>query len=278
VVGAADAPYRVEIAESPAAWTPLLTAAAGDPGPHLDGSARQSRGRLYRAVQVDDPDALPGDHIATSEGDVLVHPLYHASFLLQWNGLTIYSDPDSPADYTGLSGADMILISHGHGDHFDETAIARVLQTNTVILAPSAVHATMNPTVRARATIMSNGDIQQVHGITIRAVPAYNANHPVGAGNGYLMDIGDTTFYISGDTGPTAEMRALQDVDVAFLCMNIPFTMTVDQAASAVRDFQPDVLYPYHYRNSDGTFADLERLKSLLGDDIGTEVRVRDWY
>jgi L-ascorbate metabolism protein UlaG (beta-lactamase superfamily) len=115
-------------------------------------------------------------------------------------------------------------------------------------------------------------------GMTIEAVPAYNDNHPRGNGNGYVVTIGGKRIYISGDTGNTPEMRALPNIDVAFLCVNLPFTMSVTDAAGALRAFRPRVVYPYHYRNSGGTFSDLEALRQMIGTDLGIELRARRWY
>ena len=109
-------------------------------------------------------------------------------------------------------------------------------------------------------------------------MPAYNANHPKGSGNGYLVTLGGKRLYVSGDTGDIAEMRALADIDVAFVCMNVPYTMTVAQAVSAVREFQPRIVYPYHYRNQGNALSDVDSFKRQVGTDLGIEVRLRKWY
>ena len=109
-------------------------------------------------------------------------------------------------------------------------------------------------------------------------MPAYNSNHPLGTGNGYVLTIGGKRIYMSGDTGDITEMRLLPNIDVAFVCMNVPFTMNITNAASAVRDFRPKVIYPYHYKNQDGTFADLNEFKRRVAQDLGIEVRLRKWY
>jgi L-ascorbate metabolism protein UlaG (beta-lactamase superfamily) len=136
----------------------------------------------------------------------------------------------------------------------------------------------MTTTLKGLTTIMTNGASTSAMGVTIDAIPAYNANHPLGTGNGYILTIGDKRIYMSGDTGNIAEMRALTNIDVAFVCMNVPFTMSVDQAVIAVRAFQPKVIYPYHFRNQDGTFANLDTFKQMVGHDLGIEVRARTWY
>jgi L-ascorbate metabolism protein UlaG (beta-lactamase superfamily) len=169
-------------------------------------------------------------------------------------------------------------VSHTHGDHFNASTIGFVRANDGVIIAPQAVYNQMSATLRAATIVLPNNRSTNVLGMTIEAVPAYNQNHPVGSGNGYVVTIGGKRFYMAGDTGDTPEMRALQNIDVAFLCMNIPFTMNVTSAASAARAFRPRVLYPYHYRNQDGSFANLNQLKTLIGRDHPIEVRVRDWY
>jgi L-ascorbate metabolism protein UlaG (beta-lactamase superfamily) len=127
-------------------------------------------------------------------------------------------------------------------------------------------------------TVLTNGAATEIAGVAVTAVPAYNANHPKGAGNGYVLTLGGRRIYFSGDTEDIPEMRALENIDVAFVCMNLPFTMTVAKASSAVRAFRPRVVYPYHYRNSDGTFADLNAFRRQVGTDLGVEVRLRKWY
>jgi L-ascorbate metabolism protein UlaG (beta-lactamase superfamily) len=195
--------------------------------------------------------------------------MFHATAVLEWNGKMIYNDPDDDtayaATYLGLPKADLILVSHSHGDHFSASKIDAVRGPAAVIIAPQSVYNGLSPTA-------------SVQGLTVEAVPAYNANHPRPTCNGYVLTIGGKRLYFSGDTGDIPEMRTLSDIDVAFLCMNVPFTMTVDQAAAAVRVFRPRVVYPYHYRNQDGTFANLNRFKSLVGIDLGVEVRLRKWY
>jgi L-ascorbate metabolism protein UlaG (beta-lactamase superfamily) len=171
------------------------------------------------------------------------------------------------------------LISHEHGDHLDAAAITAVKQSGTVIIASAAVynHASMAPH-RGQTIVLANGSATNVLGIEIESVPAYNLTgqtiyHTKGHGNGYVLTIGGKRIYASGDTQDVPEMRALANIDVAFVCMNLPFTMTVEAAASAVREFRPRVVYPYHYSSSD-----VNRFKQLVGTDLGIEVRLRPWY
>jgi L-ascorbate metabolism protein UlaG (beta-lactamase superfamily) len=136
----------------------------------------------------------------------------------------------------------------------------------------------MASTFRNNTIVLTNGASTNVLGIHIEAVPAYNANHALGSGNGYVLTIGGKRLYMAGDTGNTPEMRALTNIDVAFLCMNLPFTMSVSDATNAVRAFRPKVVYPYHYRNQGGDTANAATFKQWLGTDLGVEVRLRKWY
>jgi L-ascorbate metabolism protein UlaG (beta-lactamase superfamily) len=237
--------------------------------------------RYYRAQQLSGANIITGDHLVTTNGDVVFHPIFHASFVMTWNGLIIYNDPDSPTTlYTGLPKADLILISHDHGDHFDTTALNILTNPTTVIIAPQAVYTAMGTGLRALTTVLTNNTTTNVLGMRIDAIPAWNPTyHAQGRGNGYVLTIGGRRIYMAGDTGDIAEMRALTNIDVAFVCINSPYTMTVSQAVSAVRQFRPRVVYPYHFRNGDNvTFADLNSFKQQVGSDVGVEVRIRKWY
>ncbi len=271
--------YRLHVSSNLATWETLFTAPRQS-NQYVDGGAVYRTNRFYSLQEVTGTNFLAGDHFATTNGDVVVRPVTHASFVMRWNDMMIYNDPDlGAALYSAFPRANLILVSHSHGDHFDEATINGVRATNVVIIAPQAVFNGINSaTLRAATTVLRNGDSTNVNGVLIEAVPAYNGNHTQGSGNGYVVTIGGKRFYMSGDTGDIPEMRALQNIDVAFLCMNVPFTMTVTAAASAVRDFRPRILYPYHYRNQDNSFANLTELKRLIGTEHGVEVRVRKWY
>ena len=272
--------HRVDTATNLPAWSPLWTFPSGATSlQHTDSAAPYLPLRFYRAQQVAGTNALVGDHLATTNGDVLIRPIRHASFVLSWNGKMIYNDPVGAAsNYAGLPRADLILVSHTHSDHFLATTIDAVRGSNVVIVAPQAVFNSLSAPLRAFTTILTNGATANVLGLRVDAVPAYNANHARGTGNGYVLTIGGRRLYMSGDTGDTPEMRALPDIDVAFLCMNLPFTMSVTDAASATRAFRPKVVYPYHFQNQDSTFSDLNDFKRRVGQDLGIEVRLRKWY
>jgi L-ascorbate metabolism protein UlaG (beta-lactamase superfamily) len=223
---------------------------------------------------------LTGDRVPTKEGDLVIHPINHATLALGWKKLTLYVDPvGGAARFDGLPRPDLILITHEHGDHLNVDTLKAVAGEKTVLFAPAAVAAQLPDGLRQRTTILTNGQTAALLGIPIEAVPAYNITpdrtkfHPKGKGNGYVLTLGGKRVYISGDTEDIPEMRALKNIDIAFLCINQPYTMTVEQAASAVRQFRPKIVYPYHYRGSD-----LDKFKKLVGDDVGVEIRLRDWY
>jgi L-ascorbate metabolism protein UlaG (beta-lactamase superfamily) len=214
--------------------------------------------------------------IPTSAGPVKITPLYHASTLIEAGGKTIYLDPAKPAKLSGLPKADLILITDIHGDHMDPASIKEVSKAETEILAPPAVVQTVTA-----AKPMGNGETKNWQGWTIDAVPAYNLKrgpapgklfHDKGRGNGYVLTYGGKRLYFSGDTEGVPEMRALKNIDVAFVCMNLPYTMPPDEAADAVKTFHPKIVIPYHYRGSDlSVFT-----KGLEG--TGIEVRLLEWY
>ncbi|MCI0747702.1 MAG: MBL fold metallo-hydrolase [Verrucomicrobia subdivision 3 bacterium] len=271
--------FRIDRTTNLLGWNGLLTLTSTGNNQHADSGAPYRQAGVYRAFELGVTNALTGDHLNTTNGDVTIHPIRHASFVMSWNGLIIYNDPDSPTNlYTGLPKADLILVSHDHGDHFD-TAALDVLRTNTtIIIAPQAVYNSMGAPLRALTGILTNNMTTNLLGLRIDAIPAYNANHPLGRGNGYVVTIGGRRIYMSGDTGDIPETRALPEIDVAFLCMNLPFTMSVTQAVGVVRQFRPRVVYPYHFQNMGGTFGDLNYFKRQVGTDVGVEVRIRKWY
>jgi L-ascorbate metabolism protein UlaG (beta-lactamase superfamily) len=224
--------------------------------------------------------ALTGDRIATSSGPLVIHPVNHASFLLGWNGKVIYVDPvGGPERYSGLPRPDLILITDIHGDHMHPATLAGLVGEHTPIIAPAAVREALPADLQAAVRPLANGETTTLAGVRIEATPMYNTTperlkfHAKGRGDGYVLTLGGKRIYVAGDTEPTPEMLALKAIDVAFIPMNLPYTMTPQQAAEAVRTFKPRIVYPYHSRGSDvGEFA------RLVGTDAGVEVRLRDWY
>lgn len=218
----------------------------------------------------------PVDTFRTKSGPVKLTVIRHASLMLEAGGQVVHVDPWSQGNYDGLPPADLILLTDIHGDHLDPKALARVKKASTVIIAPPAAAETVKD-----ATVLRNGESKTVGKWKIEAVPMYNEKrgpapgklfHDKGRGNGYVVTYGGMRFYISGDTEGTPEMRALKNIDVAFLCMNLPYTMPPEEAAAAAKAFHPKVVYPYHYRGSDVKAFE----KALAGS--GIEVRLRDWY
>ncbi len=217
------------------------------------------------------------DVLHTEEGELKIRPILHGSLMLEFRGKVIHVDPWSRGTYAGLPKADLILITDIHPDHMDRAMVEQLKKDTTVILAPAAVAETIR-----EAQIIRNGESKTVDGITVEAVPMYNLvrgpnpgqlYHTKGRGNGYVLTLGGKRVYISGDTECVPEIKALKGIDVAFLCMNLPFTMPPEEAAECVKAFRPKIVYPYHYRNSD-----LNIFVNALKDESGIEVRVRSWY
>nr|WP_111301555.1 MBL fold metallo-hydrolase [Paracoccus saliphilus] len=224
--------------------------------------------------------AAPQEHRHPVEGgEVVIHPVSHASMVLETPAGVIMVDPVGGAEaYADLPAPDLILITHEHGDHYDQPTLDALPEVP--IIANQAVHDMLPQAMQARSTVMANGDTREALGIQIEAIPAYNITedrlqyHPEGRDNGYILTLGGKRFLIAGDTEDTPELRALSDIHVAFLPMNLPYTMTVQQAAEAVAAFTPDVVYPYHHRDSD-----LDEFTRLVNEGgSGTEVVVAEWY
>jgi L-ascorbate metabolism protein UlaG (beta-lactamase superfamily) len=282
LAGSAGEYYRWDVSENLLHWQPLVTWLSQGSDLHTDSAAPYHTSRFYAAVALSSPPLLTGDHLVTAEGLMVIQPVNHATLVLEHGGTMIYVDPVGGASQFGdLPRADLILITHSHGDHLNSATVDAVRGSGAAIVAPSAVYGGLNAAQRPLTTVLANGASASLKGITIDAVPAYNLTagyHPQGVGNGYVLTIGGKRVYIAGDTEDTPAMRALEGIDIAFLPLNMPYTMTVAKGVSAVREFRPKVVYPYHYRNQDGTFADLSAFKEQVGTDLGIEVRLREWY
>jgi L-ascorbate metabolism protein UlaG (beta-lactamase superfamily) len=225
---------------------------------------------------------MEGDVYPLAEGEIVIHPVSHASFVMKTPLWTIYVDPVGDAAlYEGLPPPHMVLITHEHPDHFDAATLAAVIPGNVPLITNPAVYDLLPDDLRARATSMGNSDKATLEGgVLIEAVPAYNTTpdrlqyHPEGRDNGYVVTVGEQRVYIAGDTEDTPEMRALTDIFIAFLPMNLPYTMTVEQAADAVAAFAPQYVYPYHYNDSD-----LDAFEAMVTESgVATEVVRGDWY
>jgi len=218
----------------------------------------------------------------TAAGPVRIVPIQHASVMLEWQGKVIYVDPVGVPYFKGMPKADLVLITHDHSDHMDPKTIALIQGPRTIFVVPPVV----KKTVTDAQVVMTNGESHTVElggvQIPIEAVPMYNMVrkrpdgeyfHPKGQGNGYILTLGGKRIYFSGDTECTPEVKALRNIDVAFLCMNLPYTMPVSEAAACVKEFRPKVVYPYHYRgqNTETFAADLKGVP-------GVEVRLRNFY
>jgi len=229
---------------------------------------------LLFAVPVSPGWAAETDVIPTSAGDLRITFVGHGTLVFAWGGKVIHVDPWTKlVDYARLPKADLILITHAHGDHLDPAAIAAIKKPGTEIVV-SRVVGDQVPGGR----VLANGETATVQGFKVEAVPAYNLvhlrgdgvpYHPKGEGNGYVITFGDTRVYVAGDTEDIPEMGNLGDIAVAFLPMNLPYTMTPQMAASAARVVHPKILYPYHFGETDTAALG----KVLTGS--GIEVRVR---
>ncbi len=216
------------------------------------------------------------DVIQTSAGDLKITFLGHGTLMLTFDGMNIHVDPFSKvADYSKLPQADVVLITHEHHDHLDPEALASVRIDKTKIVLTEICAKQVQG-----GTVMQNGDTRTINGVRIEAVPAYNIVHkresgqpfhPPGDGNGYVLTFGDKRVYIAGDTEDIPEMAGLEDIDCAFLPMNLPYTMTPDMVAAAAQAFQPKILYPYHFGSTDTS-----KLVELLREHKKIELRIRN--
>ena len=227
--------------------------------------------------------ALAQDTLKTDKGDLVISPVEHASFAIKWNGKTIFVDPTKGGDaWKEFGKPDLILVTDIHGDHYDPKTLSAVRTPETMLVVPAAVAEKMGAD-KGSAKVLANGETTKVGEIGIEAVPMYNLTeerkkfHTKGRGNGYVLAIGGKRLYISGDTEDIPEMRALKDIDAAFVCMNLPYTMDVDHAAAAVLAFKPKIVYPYHYRGAKEK-SDVEKFKALVSKDKSIEVRQLQWY
>ena len=215
------------------------------------------------------------DVLDTGAGELVITVLGHGTLMFAYDGRMIHVDPYSRvADYGALPAADIVLVTHEHHDHLDPDALAKIVTAKTEVIGNAAAVQQLDD-----ATLMRPGDTHTIRGIEIAAVPAYNIEHtrpdgepfhPRGVGNGYILTFGDLRVYVAGDTEGTPEMQALTDIDVAFLPMNLPYTMTPEEVAEAARAFKPRIVYPYHFGDTDTG----ELVRALEGS--GIEVRVRD--
>jgi len=224
------------------------------------------------------------NHITTDAGQLTIYPVEHATFVMGWSGKTIAVDPVGGAlAFADFPKADLILITDIHGDHLSIETVAALSGPLTTIVGPAAVAKKFPDADRSRISVLANGESMEWEGVVVEAVPMYNITegrekfHAKGRGNGYLLTIGGRRIYIAGDTEDIPEMRALEDIDAAFVCMNLPYTMDVEAAADAVLEFKPKIVYPYHYRGKGG-MSDLDAFSAIVAKDPAIEVRLLEWY
>lgn len=215
------------------------------------------------------------DTIETDSGNLEISFVGHGTLMFSFDGKVIHVDPWSQlTDYSKMPKADIILITHDHLDHLDPEAVEAIRTDKSVVVLTEKCEGRI-----AGGIVMKNGDVETVAGLKIEAVPAYNIVnmrsegnpfHPKGEGNGYVIAFGDKKVYVAGDTENTPEMKGLKNIDIAFLPMNLPYTMTPEMVADAAKAFRPGILYPYHYSGTETS-----EIVDLLKDEAGIEVRIR---
>lgn len=217
--------------------------------------------------------------------DIDIQPISHATAIIKWGDVVIYNDPTGgAAAFEGKDDPDFVLISDIHGDHMNAETLTALNLGNTQIIVPQAVKDELPEELQENLVVLNNGESREFQGFDIEAIPMYNlpedkeSRHPKGRGNGYLLEKDGQRLYIAGDTEGIDEMRKLQDIDIALIPMNLPYTMDVEQAADAVLAFKPKKVYPYHYRGQDG-LADVERFRDLVtAGNKDIEVVLLEWY
>jgi len=229
--------------------------------------------------------STPPPHSIKEETEIKVIPIEHATAVLEWNNITIYIDPVGGAKaFEGQKLPDLIMITDVHGDHLSIETLNELQTEKSKIIVPQAVADMIPENFTPQIDVLNNGDSKERYGITIEAVPMYNLRkealkfHEKGRGNGYVLNMGGQRIYFSGDTEDIPEMRALQNIDMAFICMNLPYTMPVESAANAVLEFKPKKVYPYHYRGKPN-INDVAKFKKLVNSgNPNIEVIQLDWY
>lgn len=244
---------------------------------------------LVSCGQKKDPPSGPqikeevSENLPKGEAPV-IYPISHATAVLDWGGTILYIDPvGDAARFNAFPPPDLILITDVHGDHFSLETIQALQTQGAKIIAPRAVANQIPEAFTPQVDVLDNGGQKERYGIAVTAIPMYNLRqealhfHEKGRGNGYVLEKEGVRVYFSGDTEDIPEMRALERIDMAFVCMNLPYTMTVEQAADAVLEFAPSAVYPYHYRGSE--VSDVSEFARLVSEgNPGIEVVRLDWY
>lgn len=235
---------------------------------------------LFGVFTLNAQNMFETDIFPTKDGELKITCIGHGTLMLELNKLVIHVDPVSrEADYSKLPPADLILITHHHGDHLDAVAIDKIRKEKTRIIMTETCAGMFDNEGETDIIILNNGEQAESYGLKIAAIPAYNLvnkrsngepYHPKGIGNGYVLSLGDTKVLIAGDTENIPEIKALENIDIAFLPMNLPYTMSPEMVADAAKAFRPIVLYPYHFGS-----ADTNKLLELMKDTQEVEVRIR---
>ncbi|OGG50298.1 MBL fold metallo-hydrolase [Candidatus Kaiserbacteria bacterium RIFCSPHIGHO2_01_FULL_54_36] len=240
---------------------------------------------LYVFTNYNGEQAETSMNTSTSTSSVQVVPISHATAVLKWGDTVFYTDPTGGAEaFQGQPAADIVLVTDIHGDHLSTSTLEAVVGTGTTLVVPQAVKDLLPESLASRAKVLANGENLAEREFKITALPMYNLPgssqdfHTKGRGNGYVIGRDDTHVYIAGDTAGTPEMRGLTGIDIALVPMNLPYTMSVEEAADAVLAFKPAQVYPYHYRGPDG-LSDINKFKQLVNaGDSGVEVVLLNWY
>ncbi len=217
--------------------------------------------------------------------DLQIIPIEHATAVLKWKGITIYVDPVGGKEpFQNVELPDLILITDIHGDHFSLETLKALDTHNAKIIVPQAVADMLPDVFTPQIDVLNNGDSKERYGIHVEAIPMYNLRkealkfHVKGRGNGYVLNFDGQRVYFSGDTEDIPEMRALKNIDKAFICMNLPYTMTEESAADAVLEFKPKQVYPYHYRGRPN-ISDVNKFETLVSSKNKNITVIRlDWY
>ncbi|MGB5819136.1 MAG: MBL fold metallo-hydrolase [Saonia sp.] len=231
--------------------------------------------------KITEPVAL----LQEDDSEIRIIPISHATAVLEWKDITIYIDPVGGAKtFEGQKQPDLILITDIHGDHFSLETLEELNTEKAKIIVPQAVADKIPDEFTPQIDVLNNGDSKERYEITVQAIPMYNLRkealdfHTKGRGNGYVLQIDGQRFYFSGDTEDIPEMRALKNIDKAFVCMNLPYTMPINSAADAVLEFKPKQVYPYHYRGKPDV-SDVIKFKELVNQgNPDIEVVQLDWY
>lgn len=242
-------------------------------------------GGYFLFTNYQEPVTNPMPEPSTND-TVQVLPLEHAAGIVRWDETAIYFDPVGDSSlFAGMPAANIVLVTDIHGDHLSTSTLASVTGVNATLIVPQAVKDMLPAELAAKAKVLANGASIDERGFRITAIPMYNLptaenkdRHTKGRGNGYLIEKNGTRVYIAGDTAGTPEMRAMTDIDIAFVPMNLPYTMSVEEAAEAVLAFKPRTVYPYHFRTPEG-FSDVTVFKQLVNaGDPNINVILANWY